>query len=100
MKSFIAIKIIEKLSVKTVILVDEIFLAAQWSSYLLKNTQIKEEEILVLTSKTGKKELKKIDTANIIIASKDSVYGKKQMIESLKNQCGLVICDEVHRAFI
>lgn len=98
MKSFIAIKIIEKLSVKTVILVDEIFLAAQWSSYLLKNTQIKEEEILVLTSKTGKKELKKIDTANIIIASKDSVYGKRQMIESLKNQCGLLVIDEQHVA--
>lgn len=97
-KSFIAIKIIEFLKVKTVILVDEIFLASQWNLYLTKNTDIDTDKILMLTGKTKKKDLERLDTADIIIASKDSVIGKREMIEKLDKGAGLVIVDEGHTA--
>lgn len=96
MKSFIAIKIIEKIAKKTVIFVDEIFLAQQWHSYFKKNTNITEEQILVLHGKTKKADWERIETADIIIASKDSISKKNDVIERLKADCGLVCVDEIH----
>ena len=96
LKSFIAIKIIEKLAKKTVILVDEIFLAQQWYIYFKKNTDIAEEKILILHGKTKKADWARIETADIIIASKDSLSKKEDIIERLKANCGLLCVDEIH----
>lgn len=96
LKSFIAIKIIEKLAKKTVILVDEIFLAQQWYIYFKKNTDIAEEKILILHGKTKKADWARIETADIIIASKDSLSKKEDVIERLKANCGLLCVDEIH----
>ena len=84
LKSFIAIKIIEKLAKKTVILVDEIFLAQQWYIYFKKNTDIAEEKILILHGKTKKADWARIETADIIIASKDSLSKKDPIFEILE----------------
>ena len=96
LKSFIAIKIIEKLAKKTVILVDEIFLAQQWCIYFKKNTDIAEEKILILHGKTKKADWARIETADIIIASKDSLSKKEDVIEKLKYNCGVLCIDEIH----
>ena len=61
---------------KTVILVDEIYLAKQWCNYILENTDLPPEKLVMVHSKMKKADKERITEASVIVASKDSLFGK------------------------
>lgn len=86
----------EQISKKTVILVDEIYLAKQWCNYILENTDLPPEKLVMVNSKMKKADKERIKTASVIVASKDSLFGKAKLTNIIKEDCGLIIIDEVH----
>ena len=86
----------EQISKKTVILVDEIYLAKQWCNYILENTDLPPEKLVMVHSKMKKADKERITEASVIVASKDSLFGKAKLTDIIKEYCGLIIIDETH----
>ena len=90
----------ERISKKTVILVDEIYLAKQWCNYILENTDLPPEKLVMVHSKMKKADKERITEASVIVASKDSLFGKAKLTDVIKENCGVLIVDETHTASI
>ena len=92
-KSFCALKIVEKLSISTLILVDENLLLDQWIDNI-KNDCVFDLTKLGIVGK-GKEDYKDKD---IIVASKDTLINRPEIIEYINQHIGFVIVDEAHVA--
>lgn len=92
-KTFCALKIIEKLSTSTLILVDENLLLDQWID-TITNDCIFDINKLGVVGK-GKEKYKDKD---IIIASKDTLINRPEIIDYINEHIGFVIVDEAHVA--
>lgn len=93
-------KISEYISKQTLIIIDEIYLAQQWKEYYLDNSEIKEEEIFMLTGSTGIKEekikMENLNNIKIIITTKDTIVSREHILEKINKTVGLTIIDECH----
>ena len=92
-KSYCALKIAEKLSISTLLLVDENLLLDQWIENI-ENDCIFDLSKLGIVGK-GKEEYVNKD---VIIASKDTLINRPEIINYLNKHIGFVVVDEAHVA--
>lgn len=92
-KTFCALKILEHLSISTLILVDENLLLDQWIETITNDCEFDIEKLGIIGK--GKEEYKDKD---IIVASKDTLINRPEIIEYLNENIGFVIVDEAHVA--
>lgn len=92
-KTFCALKIVEKLSISTLILVDENLLLDQWVD-TISNDCVFDITKLGIVGK-GKEDY--IDK-DIIVASKDTLINRPEIIEYINQHIGFAIVDEAHVA--
>lgn len=98
-KSFLGMKIIEYVKGKTIILMDEIYLVEQWKEYLLENTNLNPDKLLVLTGKMKKEDklkCERIEEMDIVIATKGTLVNRYDLIDRMNTTFRLTIVDEVH----
>lgn len=92
-------KIIEYVKGKTIILMDEIYLVEQWKEYLLENTNLNPDKLLVLTGKMKKEDklkCERIEEMDIVIATKGTLVNRYDLIDRMNTTFRLTIVDEVH----
>ena len=92
-KTFCALKIVEKLSVSTLILVDENLLLDQWIENIEENCIFDLNKLGIV----GKGKEDYIDK-DIIVASKDTLINRPEIIDYINQNIGFVIVDEAHVA--
>lgn len=92
-KSFCALKIIENLSISTLILVDENLLLDQWIENITNDCVFDLSKLGII----GKGKEDYIDK-DVIIASKDTLINRPEIIDYLNEHIGFVIVDEAHVA--
>lgn len=92
-KTFCALKILEKLSLSTLVLVDENLLLDQWIENIEENCIFDLTKLGIVGK--GKEDYIGKD---IIIASKDTLINRPEIIEYLNEHIGFVIVDEAHVA--
>ena len=89
-KTYMASNIITKLKERTLVLVDQDLLMEQFMESILEFTDIKEEEIGIIKSKTLEYDLNK----KVILATMQTLVKKKDILEQLSTNIGFVIQDE------
>lgn len=104
-KTYISINVMSRLMVKSLIVIDTVYVAEQWKEEILKHTDLKEEDIVLLSgmdsvekaveSKSGKVYIAIHRTLGMII-EKDS-NGINKLMNDLG--IGLRIFDEAHTSF-
>ena len=92
-KTYCALKILEKLSVSTLILVDENLLLDQWIENIEENCIFDLNKLGVV----GKGKEDYLDK-DIIVASKDTLINRPEIIDYINQNIGFVIVDEAHVA--
>ena len=92
-KTYCALKILEKLSVSTLILVDENLLLDQWIENIEENCIFDLNKLGIV----GKGKEDYIDK-DIIVASKDTLINRPEIIDYINQNIGFVIVDEAHVA--
>lgn len=90
-KSFCALKLIELLKTSTMILVDETLLLEQWIEAIEDDSNFDLEKLGIIGLN---KEVYK--DKDIIIASKDTLINRPEIMEYLSNNIEFVIVDEAH----
>ncbi len=97
-KTVISIKVISDLKKKTIIFTHRDSLVHQWKNRLLEFTNLNEDDISVLTSKSFKKDLEKpiiISTVQTFLSLIKRKY-EEFVISLYKANIGISISDEVH----
>lgn len=92
-KTFCALKILESISVSTLILVDENLLLDQWIDTITNDCKFDLDKLGVV----GKGKEDYIDK-DIIVASKDTLINRPEIIDYINQNIGFVIVDEAHVA--
>lgn len=90
-KTFCALKLIEKIGINTVIIVDETLILEQWYEALEDDCIIDMDKVGVIGN--GKEDYKGKD---IVIASKDTLINRPEVLADLSNEFGMAIVDEAH----
>lgn len=89
-KTYMASNIITRLKERTLVLVDQDLLLEQFMESILKFTDIKEEEIGIIKSKTLEYDLSK----KVILSTMQTLIKKKDILRDLSNNIGFIIQDE------
>lgn len=92
-KTFCALKLIEKIRKTTLILVDENLLLEQWIEAIEDDCVFNMERLGII----GLNKEEYLDK-DVIIASKDTLVNRPEIMEWLKSNIGFVIVDEAHVA--
>lgn len=92
-KTYMAVNLMSKLKQKTLIIVDMRLLIDQFIESITFFSDVKEEEIGLISD--GKID---IDNKKIIIATAQTLIKKKELYPRLEKEIGFVIVDEVHVA--
>ncbi|MGL4988806.1 MAG: DEAD/DEAH box helicase, partial [Cetobacterium sp.] len=92
-KTFCAVNLITKIQEKTLIIVDMRLLIDQFIESITRFSDIKEDEIGLISE--GKAE---IDGKKIIIATAQTLIKRTELHKKLENEIGFLIVDEVHVA--
>ncbi|MGL5715720.1 MAG: DEAD/DEAH box helicase [Paraclostridium sp.] len=93
LKTYCAVNLISKVKEKTLIVVDMRLLIDQFVESITRFSDVKEEEIGMISD--GKVE---IGNKKIIIATAQTLIKKKELFPILEKEIGFVIVDEVHVA--
>lgn len=91
-KTFMALKIVEKMSKVTLIIVDEIMLLEQWKEDIINLCKFDVEKALGEISGSKKDFIDK----DVILATKQSLLNDKNIFDYLKENVSFVIIDECH----